>query len=62
MREEISEALGTLQNLLYDMAGGDEKFLQKDLFACMQLLQKNQTAQSPFPFVSASNSLSAAVK
>ena len=37
-----------MQNLSYDMAGGEEKFLQKNLLAPVKLLQKNQLPRYPF--------------
>ena len=56
-------ALGTVQNLLYDMAGGDEKFLQKICLPRKQLLQKKPNCPLPFlKNVSASHSLKIAVK
>ena len=41
--------LGTAQNLLYHLAGGEEKLLQKNLLAPYEIIAKNTTAQSPFP-------------
>ena len=40
---------GTAQNSLYYMAGGEEKFFQKNLLAPYEIIVENTTAQSPFP-------------
>ena len=36
--------LGTAQNLLYYMAGGEEKLLQKKLLAPFEIIARNTTA------------------
>ena len=41
--------LGTVQNLLYDMAGGEENFLEKNLLAPYKIIVERLTALSPFP-------------
>ena len=43
------EHFGTVQNLLFDMAGGDEKFLEKNLLAPYEIIAEKLTAPSPFP-------------
>ena len=38
-----------VENLLYNMAGEDEKFLNKNLLAPHKVIAKQPTAPSPFP-------------
>ena len=40
--------LGTVQNLLYDMAGGEENFLQTIFSSRMQLCREYQASRDPF--------------
>ena len=40
--------LGKMQNLLYDMAGGEEKFLQKSLLKPYKIIAKNQLPRHLF--------------
>ena len=39
---------GALQNLLYDMASGEEKFLEKNLLAPYEIIAEKLTAPLPF--------------
>ena len=41
--------LGTVQNLSYDMAGGDEISLEKNLLAPYEIIAEKLTVPSPFP-------------
>ena len=49
--KELNRALtiGTDQHLLYDIADGKGKLLQRDLFAPYEDIAKKPTALSPFP-------------
>ena len=42
--QKIRNDLGTLQNLLYDMAGGEENFLEKNLLAPYETIAEKLTA------------------
>ena len=41
--------LGTVQNLLYDMASGEGNILEKNLLALHEIIAEKLTAPSPFP-------------
>ena len=47
--EYLGVMLGTVQNLLYDMAGGDENLLEKNLLAPYEIIAAKLTAPSLFP-------------
>ena len=48
-RQQKCGFYGTLQNLLYDMAGGEENFLEKNLLAPYEIIAEKLSAPSPFP-------------
>ena len=42
-------SLERVQNLLYDMAGGEENFFGKNLLTPYEIIAEKLTAPSPFP-------------
>ena len=48
LRHKVN-SLGTLQNCSYDMASGEENFLETNLLAPCEVIAEKLTAPSPFP-------------